>query len=99
MPGLEFYFNAFFTLSADRHIGMAEGRIPWTAVDRYAQRYDLTDDEFDVLWDVLTAMDAAYLEWSNKESEKKAMAEKQSKQREGLVSTGGIPAQNRPKRR
>jgi hypothetical protein len=41
---------------------MGEGRIPFTAIDRYARRYGISEvDEFDRLKAVIRAMDAEYL--------------------------------------
>jgi len=70
-PGLAFYYAAFMTLSSCRPVGMAEGRIPWTVVKDYALHYGLDDEEFDILWELITRVDAAYLAWQNKRSSKK----------------------------
>lgn len=69
-PGLEFYYNAFNTLSSCRPIGMAEGRIPWTAANEFSLRYGLNDVELDVLWSLISKMDSAYLEWQSKKTSK-----------------------------
>lgn len=71
LPGLVFYYTAFMTLSSCRAIGMAEGRIPWTVVREYALYNGLCDEEFDILWELITQVDAAYLAWQNKRSSKK----------------------------
>jgi hypothetical protein len=66
MPGSSFYYNAFLTLSSCRSMGMMEGRIPWTAVDAYARRYDLDDDDTDCLWTLVCSMDSVYLKHQQK---------------------------------
>jgi hypothetical protein len=48
---------------------MQVGPIPWTAVDRYAQRHGFDDEEFDYLLQMIKAMDAVYLAHVNKRPE------------------------------
>jgi hypothetical protein len=43
--GLSDIFTAFWKLDSDRPIGMVAGRIPWSSIDRYARRFDITNDE------------------------------------------------------
>jgi hypothetical protein len=62
LAGLEFYWRAFWELSTDRDIGMAEGPIPWTAMNQYAARYDVQGDEFDRFVLLIKAMDSVYIE-------------------------------------
>lgn len=62
---LQFVWGAFWTLHADRQVGMS-GPLPiqFASIDRYAARYRIEDiDEFDRLADIIAAMDAAYLAW------------------------------------
>ena len=40
---------------------MAVGPIPWSAVDRYAERYGLDDDSYAYFQALIKALDAAYL--------------------------------------
>jgi hypothetical protein len=65
-PGLAFYYNAFLALSSCRPVGMTEGRIPWTAVDQYATRYALEEDEMDILWTLVCEMDTVYIRHQQK---------------------------------
>lgn len=59
---LAFYWQAFWDLTTDRQIGMGIGPIPWSAVDRYAARHRLDDDEqFDLFARFVRAMDAVFL--------------------------------------
>ncbi len=70
---LQFTWRAYWALSSDRHIGMAEGPIPWSAMDRYAIRYGIVNmDDFDFFTLLLKAMDTVYLEIRAKQMNKKA---------------------------
>lgn len=63
--GLEFFYKAFWDLNHDRDVGMAEGGIPWSAIDRYAQRYEYDDiDDFERLVDLIRLIDIAYRKYS-----------------------------------
>lgn len=72
MVGLGFYYTAFIELSSERHIGMAEGRIPLTAIREYAKECGLYEDweEYERLKYLVWAMDAAYLDWREKKTKK-----------------------------
>lgn len=61
--GLRFWYNAFLDLSADRPVGMGEGPIPWTSIERYAERWDLDEDESDDLHHHIRSMDKTYLKY------------------------------------
>jgi hypothetical protein len=56
------YFDIFWTLDTCRTIGMCQGRIPWTAIDAFAERNGYTDD--DILYEdlvyIILEMDKAY---------------------------------------
>lgn len=56
-------WTAFWALSTDRPVGMAQGAIPWTSIDRYAARYGISNDEFDRFHDLIRALDAAFLSY------------------------------------
>jgi hypothetical protein len=71
-PGLDFYMHAFQDVSTDRAIGMAEGPIPWSAVDRWAARHGVVGEEFDRLVIILRLMDEAYITYRSKEHKKQA---------------------------
>jgi len=58
---LQFYWDAFWELSADREVGFAMGRIPFTSIDRYAVRYEIDEiDEFDRFREMMRSMDAEF---------------------------------------
>ena len=68
--GLDIYWQAFTDLNTSRELGMAEGPIPWTAVDQWATRHHIVGEEFDRLVLVLRGIDAAYLKHRSKSSNK-----------------------------
>ena len=71
---LAFTWRAFWELSTDRTIGMVEGPLPWSSIDRYAKRYGITDlDDFDYFSILLKQMDATYMEFRGKKSGKTNM--------------------------
>lgn len=59
--GLEVYYEAFIELSTCRDHGMGIGPIPWTAVDRYAERHGFRGDGFSYLLKMVRAMDDAFI--------------------------------------
>ncbi|MCS0501623.1 phage tail assembly chaperone [Ancylobacter mangrovi] len=60
---LEFAWSAFWALKNDRPLGFAMiGRISFTAIDRFARRYDVHGDAFERLRVLIAAMDAAFVE-------------------------------------
>jgi hypothetical protein len=65
---LQFEWAAFGALSTDRPVGMGRGPIPWGSIDRYADRYGITGDDFDRFCALIRALDAVYLSFDTKES-------------------------------
>lgn len=61
-------WEAFWDLDSCRPIGMGLGPIPWTAMLAHKEHYGYDKDVFDYLWDLIRAMDAAYLSHVNKKS-------------------------------
>lgn len=59
---VEWIWIAYRALETCRSIGMAWGPIPWTAIDRYAERYGIHGDTFERLNFWIRMMDAASLE-------------------------------------
>lgn len=57
--GLILYYEAFFDLDTERNHGMGLASIPWSAIVRYGDYYELDIDE---LLYMVRAMDNAHLE-------------------------------------
>lgn len=56
-------WEAFWVLTSSRSTGFGRGPIPFLAIDRYAERFDI--DDFQTFHHLLTAMDGAYLNHVN----------------------------------
>lgn len=69
--GLDFYWRAFWECASDRIIGMAEGPIPWSSIDRWALRYEVEGEDFERLVFLIKAMDEVYIEHRTKSHKKK----------------------------
>ncbi len=75
---------------------MAEGPIPFSAVDRYARRYGIVEtDEFDRLLTVVMAMDAEFR--SSREDRRKQAAELQAKLDKQAHEDGPPKPQKKPR--
>jgi hypothetical protein len=85
-PGAEFAWEAFWRLHGDRaHVttGFAvpmgavlieprPGRIPFSAIDRYARRYGIMGSEFDLFLGIIEAVDKEYLAIEAEKAEERA---------------------------
>lgn len=69
-PGLELYLRAYYELDSCRAIGMGEGPIPWTALDQWAGRLGLDEEERGDLFYLVRRLDNAYLEHVSKKRSK-----------------------------
>lgn len=56
-----FAYAAFGELNTTRGTAFGMGPIPWTAINDYAARYDITGDFFDHFIFVIRVLDDAYL--------------------------------------
>lgn len=64
---LDFFWDAFWECSTDRKLGFgALGEIPFSALDRYANRFGVVGPAFDRFRYLLRRMDTAYLAEVNK---------------------------------
>lgn len=63
--GLILYYEAFFDLDTERNHGMGLASIPWSAIVRYGDYYELNTDE---LIYFIRKMDNAHLERLARES-------------------------------
>lgn len=62
--GLDWYLGAFWMLSTERPLGAfgGAGRIPFSALDRWAARFGVVDlDAFERLQVLIEALDVEYL--------------------------------------
>jgi hypothetical protein len=76
---------AWQTLRDDRHYGDmgGAGRIYFTAIERYASRYDIAGTDFDQFVTIILEMDAEYLIYLNEKAkadqERRDRRERESK--------------------
>lgn len=78
--GLDFIWDAFWSLSSDRQVGMGEGGIPFTAIDRYAQRYGMDRlDDFDRFQSLIRGLDGEYLTIRGEQSKRDLEVSKKDK--------------------
>jgi hypothetical protein len=62
LPGLSLYLTGFFDLTADRQLGFGSvGAIPFTAIVRYCELYDLDDETTETFIFHIRKMDQAYI--------------------------------------
>lgn len=86
LPGLEMYYEAFVELSTCRDHGLGAGPIPWTAIDRYAERNGFEGEGYEYLLRMVRALDDAFLAHTRKkEGEERARAEADRDARTGRV--------------
>lgn len=78
-PGEDFYLRAFWDLDSERQVGMSLGRIPRSKAEDYAGGKGLDSAMMDVFWVVIQRMDAEYLEWVQKEQDKKSKSSSKGK--------------------
>lgn len=89
LPGLEFYYAAFWNLTTDRPIGMAEGPIPWSSMQRYCAQHGVTGFDFDRFIVLMRMMDNAYGE--HRESERSKSEKKRIGSSNGAKKVRGAP--------
>lgn len=62
------YMTAFHRLSTCRQVGMGLGPIPWNSIGEYATMQELDQEHTEALYYFIERMDAAFLDWSSKQS-------------------------------
>jgi len=72
VEGDAFYIKAFWNLHTCRSFGMGLGPIPWDKIIAYCHYKGLDEELVEPFVVIIRSMDAAYLDWSNKETEKRA---------------------------
>jgi len=50
---------------------MAEGPIPWMAIDAYASRHQMNEDDYDRFFALIRALDAEYLRYRERKRKTK----------------------------
>lgn len=65
------YYNAFVTLDSCRTSSFGVGQIPWTAIDHYCVRHEITGDIEEDMHYFIGELDTAYRQYVEKNSEKK----------------------------
>jgi hypothetical protein len=61
LEGGEFFMEAFWTLDKERNLSWDVGPIPFTAIDRFADRYGFKDpDDFGFLLLAIQTLDARF---------------------------------------
>jgi len=67
-------------MSGDRANGMGASPTPWSAIDRYAQRYGIVNDEFELFVSGIKSLDSAMIGYQDKERER-SERQQQAKQK------------------
>ena len=66
-PGLGIYMRAFYDLDTCRPMGVTEGPIPWTAIERWCDAAKMTEEEErDDVHYLVRRLDNAYLAYKRK---------------------------------
>lgn len=68
LPGMEFYFAAFSDLDTTRPIGMELGPISWSAIQQYADYYELEPEAREDLHYHIRVLDNQFLMYHRKRS-------------------------------
>lgn len=58
-------WDAFWLLSTCRSTGFSVGPIPWTAINDYGLRYEMTLEEFESFSFLIRRMDSVWLEFAS----------------------------------
>lgn len=66
--GLELYMQGFNDLDSARTIGMAEGPIPWNAVEEYCRLNEFDEEQTTDMHYYIKEMDAVFLEERSKKN-------------------------------
>lgn len=80
IDGSHSFYNAFWDLDSERAIGMQPGRIPYSAIRKYAMNHGISDS--DVFIRIIMAMDKAYLS-HNSGGDDKTMTREEFRRVEG----------------
>lgn len=50
------------------------GRIPFSAIDRYADRYEIDGEAFDLLVELVSRLDSEFMKWDAEKARERATA-------------------------
>lgn len=81
--GEDWIYDAWGELAGDRTGGMGPSPTPWCAVDQYARRYGILDQDFEVLVYCIRQLDMALIEFHEDSSAREAKLEEQKAKRLG----------------
>ncbi len=70
LPWLTWIYNAFQELTTCRINMMSVGAIPWTAINDYARRYNIDEEDFERFCALIRSMDEAFLIHSQKANDR-----------------------------
>lgn len=72
-PEYEPFYEAWETLRHDRQFGAMGGvsRIPFSAIDLWARRYEVDGEEFDLFVTLIAAIDDEFIAWLAKQKPSK----------------------------
>jgi hypothetical protein len=59
--GLHLFYTAFLDLHGCRQLTEVMGPIDWLAIDRYCERYDITDEQYEDMHYFVAKLDEAFL--------------------------------------
>lgn len=67
----KFFMGMFWDLSTERQVGATQGQIPWSAAMRYFGYRGLDKQAADMCWMVIHRMDTRFLDWHDREQERR----------------------------
>lgn len=68
--GLELFYGAWVDLNTDRPMGWEARPIPWSSIKDYADAYELVGEQREDLFELIRAMDSAYLKYLQRKAKK-----------------------------
>ena len=74
--GEEWIYDAWCEMAGDRAGSMGPVPTPWTAIDRYAKRYGIEGDTFEVFVHCLRSLDTGLIEYHEDKQKKQDKVEK-----------------------
>jgi len=70
-PTDQFYWESFLRLRYDQPIGMGGvGSIPWSSIERYAERYDIDGIDYEYFESAIRHVEADFARWVEHQSKR-----------------------------